>query len=68
MISDCVTFVWQSTHTQQCTHEQCKSSDYNQVILVHVVHRPTPETCDSEDIKDGQRAHTIYGTPLPPNN
>ena len=40
------------------------------------IYRPTPETCDdsvfekvdSEDIKDGQRAHTIYGTPPPPIN
>ena len=63
-------------HNNMCTHEQCKSSDYNQVILVQVdvVHRPTPETCDdsvfeiadSEDVKDGQQAHTIYGTPPPP--
>ena len=38
-------------------------------------HWPTPETCDdsvfeiadhSEDVKDGQQAHTIYGTPLSP--
>ena len=65
-------------HNNMCTHEQCKSSDYTQVILVHVdvVHRPTPETCDdsvfeiadSEDVKDGQQAHTIYGTPLSPLN
>ena len=39
----------------QSTHEQCKSSDYNQVILVHVdvVHRPTHETCDDSAFKIG---------------
>ena len=57
-----------------CKHEQCKSSDYTQVILVHVdvVHRPTPENCDdsvfeiadSEDVKGAQQAHTIYGTSI----
>ena len=40
---------------RQSTHEQCKSSDYNQVIFVHVdvVHRPTPETCDDSVFKIG---------------
>ena len=39
----------------QSTHDQCKRSDYNQVILVHVdvVHRPTPETCDNSVFKIG---------------
>ena len=63
-------------HNNMCTREQCQSPDYTQVtlVVVDVVHRPTPETCDdsvfekvdSEDIKDGQRAHTIYGTLPPP--
>ena len=31
-----------------CTHEQCKRSDYNKVILVslHVDKKHTLETCD----------------------
>ena len=33
MISD---WVAKYTHTTLCTHEQCKSSDNNQVILAHV--------------------------------
>ena len=38
MISD---WVAKYTHTT-CAHEQCKSSDYNEVILAHVgvVHTP----------------------------
>ena len=36
-----------------CRHDQCKRSDYNQVILVHtnVVH--TPGTCDDSLFKIG---------------
>ena len=45
------------THPDMCTHddEQCKSSDCNQVILVHVdvVHRPTSETCDDSVFEIG---------------
>ena len=53
-----------------CTHEQCRSSDYNQVILVHVDVKHTLKTCD-----DISRAiptlltvseHTQYMVPPPP--
>ena len=54
MINDCVA---KYTNTTTCAHMnlQCKSSDYNQVILVHVdvVHRPTPETCDDSVFEIG---------------
>ena len=46
MISDCMA---------KYIYEQCKSSDSNQVIIVHidVVHRPAPETCDDSVFKIG---------------
>ena len=72
MISDCLA---KYTNTTTCAHMN-NAKAQTQVILVHVdvVHRPTPETCDdsvfeiadSEDVKDAQQAHTIYGTPLSP--
>ena len=52
MISD---YVAKYTHNNMCTHEQCKSTKYNQVILVHVdvVGLHTPETCDDSVFKIG---------------
>ena len=37
-----------------CTHEQCKRSDYNEVILVHVDVKHTLETCDDSVLKDNR--------------
>ena len=64
MISDCVA---------KYIYEQCKSSDSNQVIIVHidVAHRPAPETCDDSVFKiASERAtaseHTQFMVPPPP--
>ena len=61
-----------------CTHEQCKRSDYNQVILVslHVDEKHTLETCDdpvdNEDISTlltvSEHTHIWYPHPPPPIN
>ena len=43
MVSDCVAkYTHTQTHNNMCTHEQCKSSAYNHVILVHVDVVQTP--------------------------
>ena len=67
MISDC--HVWQSTHTHNsmCTHEQHKSSDYNQVILAHV---DVVQTANNSVFKicngEGQRVSTTQNLWYPP--